>query len=126
MVTEGLAIVVILLAAALATYFDVTKPRRRRLRYTELAWRFLFLYLLPALVIAAFAAYSFSALVIIPYYPGSPTLCGLHDPACRARINPEANQLYSMIGIAIACALALGYLALVAWRRISSRPVPVY
>jgi hypothetical protein len=126
MVTEGLAIMAIVLAAALATYLDVTMRRRRRFRYTELAGRFLFPYLLPALLIAAFAAYSFSALVIIPYYPGSPSLCGLHDPACRARINPEANQFYSMIGIAIACALALGYLALLAWRRISSRPVPVY
>ncbi|ARN81914.1 hypothetical protein DSM21852_12530 [Methylocystis bryophila] len=131
MVTEGLAILVIVLAAALAAYYDVKiydakMRRRRRARLLDAARRFLFPYLLPSLVIAGFAAYSFSTLVIIPYYPGSAAVCRLHDPICRARINPDANQLYSMIGIAIACVLALFYIALTVWRRYLNRPIAVY
>jgi len=131
MVTEGIAIALIVLAAGLASYYDVklydVKPRRRRrTRLLDVLRRFLFPYLLPALVIAGFAAYSFSALVIIPYYPGSAAVCHLHDPDCRARINPEANQVFSMIGVGIAAILALSYVGLTAWRRISNRPISVY
>jgi len=130
-VPVGMTIASIVLAAAVACYYDVKLyevklRRRRRFRILDWIWRFLFFYLLPALLIAGFAAYSFSTLVIIPYYPGSAAVCHLHDPECRARINPEANQLYSMVGLAIAAALALVYLALVVWRRLSNRPISVY
>ena len=131
MVTEGIAIALIVLAAALGSYYDVklydAKLRgRRKFRLLDCAWRFLYPYLLPALVIAGFAAYSFSTLIIIPYYPGSAAVCHLHDPDCRARINPEANQVFSMIGVGIAAMLALSYLALTVWRRFLNRPIAVY
>jgi hypothetical protein len=130
-VTEGLAIAAIVVAAGLAAYYDVKlydlkQRRRRRARLLDTARRFLFPYLLPALLIAGFAAYSFSALIIIPYFPGSVAFCRLHDPLCRARINPEANQFYSMIGVAIAAMLALSYIALTVWRRFLNRPIAVY
>ena len=131
LVTEGIAIAVIVLAAGLASHYDVKLydgklRRRRRFRLLDWFWRLLFPYLLPALLIAGFAAYSFSTLIIIPYYPGSAAVCHLHDPQCRARINPEANQVYSMIGVGIAAMLALSYLALTVWRRLSNRPISVY
>ena len=130
-VTEGMAIALIVLVAGLASFYDVklydvNLRRRRRFRLLDWIWRFLFPYLFPALLIAGFAAYSFSALVIIPYYPGSAAVCRLHDPLCHARINPEANQVFSMIGVATAAILALLYVALTAWRRISNRPISVY
>ena len=130
-VTEGIAVALIVLAAGLAAYFDVKLydvklRRRRRARLFDTFRRFLFPYLLPALLIAGFAAYSFSALIIIPYYPGSAAVCHLHDPVCRARINPEANQVFSMIGVGIAAVLALVYMGLTVWRRLSNRPISVY
>ncbi|HTO79838.1 MAG TPA: hypothetical protein VMJ31_08710 [Methylocystis sp.] len=131
LLTEGIAIAVIVLAAGLASYYDVKLydgklRRRRRFRLLDWFWRLLFPYLLPALLIAGFAAYSFSTLIIIPYYPGSAAVCRLHDPQCRARINPEANQVYSMVGVGIAAVLALSYTGFTAWRRISNRPISVY
>ena len=131
MVTEGIAFTSIVLAAGFAAYYDVKlydlkQRRRRRARLFDTARRFLFPYLLPALCIAVFAAYSFSALVIIPYFPGSEAFCKLHDPVCRASINPEANQVYSMIGVLIAATLALVYVALTVWRRFLNRPIAVY
>jgi hypothetical protein len=130
-VTEGLAITSIVLAAGFAAYYDVKlydlkQRRRRRARLLEAGRRFLFPYLLPALLIAGFTAYSFSALVIIPYFPGSEAFCKLHDPTCRANINPEANQVFSMIGVLIAAMLALIYIALIVWRRFLNRPIAVY
>ena len=106
--------------------YDGKLRRRRRFRLLDWFWRLLFPYLLPAVLIAGFAAYSFSTLIIIPYYPGSAAVCHLHDPQCRARINPEANQVYSMVGVGIAAVLALSYIGFTAWRRISNRPISVY
>jgi len=36
------------------------------------------------------------------------------------------DQFYSMIGLAMAAVLALVYLVLIAWRRISSRPISTH
>ena len=125
-VPVGLTIALIVLAAGVAAYYDLKLRRRRKIRPLDLLSRFVFPYLLPALAIAAVVAYAFSTFVIIPYYPGSTEVCHLHDPECRARIDPVANQLYSIMGLALALVPALLYLALVVWRRSVNRPYSVY
>jgi len=125
-VPVGLTIAIIVLAAAVGAYYDLKLRRRRKVRPLDWLWRFVFPYLLPALVIAAVVAYAFSTFVIIPYHPGSAALCRLHDPECRTHIDPVGNRLYSMIGLALALVPALLYLALVVWCRIANRPYSVY
>ena len=125
-VPVGLTIAIIVLAAGAAAYYDLKLRRKRKIWPLDWLSRLIFPYLLPALVIAAVVAYSFSTFVIIPYYPGSTELCHLHDPECRARIDPVGNQLYSMLGLALALVPSLLYLALVVWRRVLNRPYSVY
>ncbi len=125
-VPVGLTIALIVLAAGVAAFYDLKLRRRRKIGPLDWLWRFAFLYLLPALVIAGVVAYSFSTFVIIPYHPGSTALCHMHDPVCRARIDPVGNQIYSMIGLALALVPALLYLAVVVWRRGVNRPYSVY
>jgi hypothetical protein len=125
-VPVGLTIAIIVAAAGAAAYYDLKLRRRRKIRPLDLLWRFVFPYLLPALAIAAVVAYAFSTFVIIPYHPGSKELCHLHDPECQANIDPVGNQIYSIIGLALALVPALIYLALVVWRRSVNRPYSVY
>jgi hypothetical protein len=113
----GLAVGPVLLAAAAATYVELRARPKRGRRLVEIAWRFAAYYAVPGMVLGAFAAYCFSTLILIPYFPGSPSVCHRHDKACLARVDPELNRLASLAGLAGSDLLAVGYIAVVAWRR---------
>ena len=122
----ALMVAPVLFAAAAATYAEFKVRRRRGRKPFEWMWRFAFFYAAPALALSFFSAYCFSTFVLIPFFPGSTTLCGIHDPECLTRVDPSRNFLVSVVGLSAAELLGLIYVVVTAWRRVSSRRVTVY
>ena len=116
----------ILCASIAATYLEFKVRRKHGRSAPEWFFRAASQYALPALLLCAFSAYIFSTFIIIPFYPGSASLCGLHDPGCLERVDPSQNFLASVAALVAAELLGLGYIAFVAWRRTSPRHVTIH
>lgn len=116
----------ILCASLAATYVEFKVRRKSGRSALEWVLRATFQYALPALALCAFLAYVFSTFVIIPFFPGSASLCGLHNPDCLARVDPALNFSASVAALVAAELLSLCYMCFVVWRRTSPRHVIIH
>jgi len=122
----ALAVAPILCASALATLVEFKLLRKSGRSALEWIMRIAFQYALPSLALCGFSAYIFSTFIIIPYYPGSPALCHVHDPECLARVDPSQNYLASVAALVASELLGLGHIVIVAARRTSPRHIIIH
>ncbi len=122
-VIVGFMIGLVICATAVAALLEFTAKRRKdpSLRVWGCLGSFIFIYGVPAVLLGVFAAYCFTAFVLVPYFPASISDCDLRDRACVARIDRAAHEAALKVGLAAIELLALAYIGFAAWWRTRSK-----